>query len=46
VKGNLPLPDGNTCGFVSKLNQLQEDILNLLEVPTHCYSYNYVVNTS
>jgi transposase len=46
VKGNLPLPDGNTYGFVSRLNQLQEDILNLLEVPTHCYSYSYVVNTS
>jgi len=46
VKGNLPLTDGKTYGFVSTLNQLQEDILNLLEVPTRCYSYNYVTNTS
>ena len=46
VKGHLPLPDGKTYGFVSTLNQLQQDILNLLEVPTHCYSYSYVTNTS
>jgi len=46
VKGDLPLPDEKTYGFVSTLNPLQEDILNLLEVPTHCYSYNYVTNTN
>jgi hypothetical protein len=33
VKGELPLPDGNTYGFVSELNTLQRDILSVLEVP-------------
>jgi hypothetical protein len=31
VKGELPLPDGNTYGFVSEPNTLQGDILPVPE---------------
>ena len=46
VKGELPLPDGNTYGFVSELNALQRDILSALEVPLHYYDYRYLFDTS
>ena len=35
VKMEMPLPDGNTNGFVSELNTLQRDILDVLEVPIY-----------
>jgi transposase len=46
VKGELPMPDGNTYGFVSELNALQRDILSVLEVPLHYYDYRYLFDTS
>jgi transposase len=32
--------------FVSELNTLQRDILELLEVPLSCYTYEFLFNTS
>jgi transposase len=46
VKGELPLPDGNTYGFVSELNSLQQDILTVLEVPLNYYQYQYLFDSS
>jgi transposase len=46
VKGELPLPDGNTYGFVSELNALQLDILSVLEVPLHYYDYRFLFDSS
>ena len=46
VKGELPLPDGNTYGFVSELNTLQRDILAVLEVPIYYYDYRYLFDSS
>ena len=46
VKGELPLPDGNTYGFVSELNTLQHDILAVLEVPIYYYDYRYLFDSS
>jgi transposase len=46
VKGELPLPDGNTYGFVSELNALQRDILSVLEVPINYYEYQYLFDSS
>jgi len=45
VSGSVPLPDGNEYGFVSELTPLQSDILSLLEVPEHCYSYEYLFDS-
>jgi transposase len=46
VQGEIPLPDGNTYGFVTALTQLQKDILSILAVPAHCYQYQYLFNTA
>jgi hypothetical protein len=46
VQGEIPLPDGNTYGFVTTLTQLQKDILSILAVPAHYYQYQYLFNTS
>jgi transposase len=45
VKGEMVLPDGKAYGFVSELTELQKDILSLLEVPNHAYSYEYLFDT-
>jgi transposase len=46
VTGRMPLPDGKTYGFVSELSNLQNDILDVLEVPAECYSFQYLFDTS
>jgi transposase len=46
VKGEMVLPDGKKYGFVSELNDLQQDICSLLEVPLQCYTYEYLFDTS
>ncbi|MBW1750628.1 MAG: IS1634 family transposase [Deltaproteobacteria bacterium] len=46
VKGEMPLPDGNTYGFVSELNALQRDILSVLKVPLYYYDYRYLFDSS
>ena len=46
VYGRMRLPDGEDYGFVSELNSLQNDILNILEVPAECYSFQYLFDTS
>jgi len=46
VKGKIPLPDGDTYGFVSELNPLQRDILSILEVPLECYAYTTLADSS
>ncbi len=42
VQGQMVLPDGKTCGFVSELKPLQRDILKILEIPSRCFSYEYL----
>jgi transposase len=46
VKGLMPMPGGSTYGFVSELNTLQREILEVLDVPVHCFSYNYLSDSS
>nr|BAJ06876.1 transposase, IS4 family [uncultured bacterium] len=46
VKGEMVLLDGQSYGFVSKLNDLQRDILSILEVPQECYTYEHLFDTS
>ena len=46
VSGELDLPDGNKYGFISELNTLQKDILEILEVPEECFSFQYLFDTS
>jgi len=46
VKGEMVLPDGNTYGFVSELNELQKDILLVLEVPNEVFTYQFLFDTS
>ena len=46
VTGRMPLPDGKIYGFVSELSNLQNDILDVLEVPPECYSFQYLFDTS
>lgn len=46
VMGLIPMPDGATHGFVSELEPLQLDILEILEVPVSCFSYPYLSNSS
>lgn len=46
VKGDMVLPDGKPYGFISKLTELQQDILSILEVPEKCYSYEHIFNAS
>lgn len=42
VAGTMRLPGGKDYGFVSELTPLQADILKILDVPKHCYSYDYL----
>lgn len=46
VKGEMPMPDGQTYGFVSELTELQRDLLDILDVPDYCYDYNYLFDSS
>jgi transposase len=46
VRGQIPLPDGQTYGFISELNQLQRDILSILQVPLCWYDYNFLFDSS
>jgi transposase len=46
VKGEIPLPDGHTYGFVSELNALQHEILSILQVPLCYYDYQYLFDSS
>ena len=46
VKGEMVLPDGNTYGFVSELNELQKDILSILQVPNEAFTYEFLFDTS
>jgi transposase len=46
VKGEIPLPDGHTYGFVSELNALQHEILSILHVPLCYYDYQYLFDSS
>jgi len=45
VSGKIPIPGGEVSGFVSELNPLQKDILQILEVPIEYYSYGYLFNS-
>ena len=45
VKGEMTLPDGNSYGFVSELNELQKDILDILGVPIECFTYDHLFGT-
>ena len=46
VKGAMPGPSGTTCGFVSKLTALQNEIITVLEVPPQCFSFKYLADSS
>ena len=46
VQGQMQLPDGNSCSFVSELNELQEDILAILEVPRHYYECQHLIDST
>lgn len=46
VSGKVPMPGGEVAGFVSELNPLQKNILDILEIPVECYTYEYLFNTS
>jgi len=46
VSGKIPITGNETAGFVSELNPLQKNILNILEVPPEYYSYEHLFNTS
>ena len=46
VKGEMPMADGQTYGFVSELTELQRDLLAILDVPDYCYDYNYLYDSS
>lgn len=46
VRGKIPITGGGAAGFVSELNPLQKNILNILEVPPEYYSYENLFNTS
>lgn len=46
VRGEVPMPSGEVSGFVSELNPLQKNILQILEIPLGFYRYEYLFNTS
>ena len=46
VTGQMPLSDGKIYSFVSELSKLQNDILDILEVPAECFSFQYLFDTS
>lgn len=46
VKGEFPLPDGTTWGFISELTSLQKDILSILEVPLEYYDFRTLFDSS
>lgn len=45
VSGKVPMPGGKVAGFVSELTPLQKNILDILEIPVECYTYEYIFNT-
>jgi transposase len=46
VRGHMPLPDGQTYGFISELKPLQRDILSILQVPLRWYDYAFLFDSS
>ena len=46
VHGKICLRNGETHYFVSELNELQKDILEILEVPSSCFTYEYLFDPS
>ena len=46
VKGIIELPSGETFGFVSKLTDIQKDILTVLGIPQHYFNYAYLFNST
>lgn len=42
VRGKIFLQNGDVHHFVSELNDLQKDILDILEVPPPCFTYDYL----
>jgi hypothetical protein len=46
VKGIIELPSGEKFGFVSKLTNIQKDILNVLGIPEHYFDYDFLFNST
>lgn len=46
VKGELPLPTGQIYGFVSELTDVQKDILSVMGIPEHYFSYEFLFNSA
>jgi len=42
VLGKILLQNGNIHYFVSELKDLQKEILEILEVPSLCFTYDYL----
>jgi transposase len=46
VQGRILLDDGGVHGFVSELTPTQKDIIDILQVPPHYFTYSYLFDTS
>jgi transposase len=46
VKGIIELPSGQAYGFVSKLTDIQKDILAVLGIPQHYFNYAFLYNST
>jgi hypothetical protein len=46
VKGIIELPSGEIFGFVSKLTDIQKDILSVLGIPEHYFNYGFLFNST
>jgi hypothetical protein len=46
VQGQILLYDGSLHGFISQLTASQKDILTILEVPSHYFTYKFLFDSS
>jgi len=46
VQGQILLDHGRVHGFISELTPTQRDIIDILEVPLHYFTYDYLFDTS
>jgi transposase len=46
VQGEIPMQNGQSYGFVSKLTTIQQNILEILGIPLYYYSYEYLFNST
>jgi transposase len=46
VKGIIELPSGESFGFISKLTDIQKDILSVLGIPQNYFNYAFLFNST